>query len=208
MKRTVDVLGAALLLLLVLPTMIIVVVGSAIVLRTNPFFVQRRIGRGGECFSILKVRTLPREVPTYADKYQLAAFTVPRFCRLVRLLHLDELPQLFLVLRGRMSLVGPRPEMPTLHATLTPDFAALRTSIRPGCTGLWQVSERRNGLISESPEFDVFYVRHQSLRLDAWIAARTVRQMLPGLRTNPVRLADLPAWATGAATSRLRAAEA
>ena len=89
----------------------------------------------------MKMRTLPTSCPSYTDKHQLDHVHIPAFCRLLRRLHLDELPQLVLVLWGHMSLVGPRPEMRHLHEQIDPDFARVRTSTRPGCTGLWQISE-------------------------------------------------------------------
>ena len=91
--------------------------------------------------------------------------------------HLDELPQLWLVIAGKMTLVGPRPEMPTLSASFDREFVADRVSVKPGCTGLWQVSQGSRGLIGESPEWDRHYVEHATLRLDLWIMFRTVLMM-------------------------------
>ena len=111
--------------------MLVVALGCAIALRAQPVFVQDRIGRNGSTFRFVKLRTLSPDVPPYVDKHQLDQARIPRFCRLVRRLHLDELPQLLLVVRGRMSLVGPRPEMAHLHSLLPADLAAERTSVRP-----------------------------------------------------------------------------
>jgi lipopolysaccharide/colanic/teichoic acid biosynthesis glycosyltransferase len=111
----------------------------------------------------------------------------------MRSMHFDELPQLFLVLAGKMSLVGPRPEMTEFHERLDPEFAAARTSVLPGCTGLWQIGADANGLIGDAPEYDRFYLRHQGIRLDLWILAETARMML-GLG-GMVRLAEVPQWA-------------
>jgi len=193
LRRALEVLVAATLLVLTLPVLVLVLVGSAASLRANPIFVQERVGLGGRPFRFVKVRTLPVTAPAYADKHQLDLAAVPPFCRLVRNLHLDEIPQLLLVLVGRMSLVGPRPEMRCLHDTMDPDFALRRTSVRPGCTGIWQVSEASRGLIREAPEYDDFYLEHRTLRLDAWILYRTVRKMLGARR--PVDLDGVPAWA-------------
>jgi lipopolysaccharide/colanic/teichoic acid biosynthesis glycosyltransferase len=189
-KRAFDVVIALTLLLLTLPVLVIALVGSAISLRAWPLFTQQRVGAGGELFTFVKVRTLPPETPAYADKYQLRSVRQPWFTQLLRKLHLDELPQLLLVLTGRMSLVGPRPELPNLHAELDPAFAELRTSVRPGCTGPWQVSTERDGLIGESPAFDAYYVERRSFGLDLWVLGRTARQMV-GIG-NPIRLEELP----------------
>jgi lipopolysaccharide/colanic/teichoic acid biosynthesis glycosyltransferase len=112
---------------------------------------------------------------------------------LLRRLHLDELPQLWLVPSGRMSLVGPRPEMPGLHEMFGSDFAALRTSVRPGCSGLWQIGDGAAQLIWESPEFDEVYVANAGVRLDLWVLWRTVGTMC-GL-TSPCELREVPSWA-------------
>ncbi len=192
-RRAFDIVISAALLLLTLPIVLVAALGSAIALRTWPFFAQGRIGRNGERFLFLKIRTLRPEVPGYIDKHQLDQAQIPAFCRLLRRLHLDELPQLLLVLQGKMSLVGPRPEMGYLHRRMHPAFAAERTSVRPGCTGLWQISEACTDLISDSPEYDRFYLAHRTLRLDLWVLRRTALNMV-GIGSF-VTLGDVPAWA-------------
>ena len=192
-KRALDLVLASLLLLVTLPIMLVAAVGSAIALRTWPFFVQRRTGLDERSFRFLKIRTLPKSTPAYLLKDELCPEELPAFCRGLRRMHLDELPQLILVLAGKMSLVGPRPEMVDFHDRLDPDFAAARTSVLPGCTGLWQIGAGCTGLLGDSPEYDRFYLGHQSARLDLWILGRTVRMMLTG---GPlVHLSDVPEWA-------------
>lgn len=200
LQRSFDIIVGSLLLLLTLPIIVIAAIGSAIVLRAWPFFVQDRVGRGGRTFRFVKIRTLPRSTNSYADKYQLVDVAVPRFTRMLRDLHVDELPQLALVVSGRMSLVGPRPEMPALAAELAPDFAASRTVVRPGCTGLWQVSSHSRRLIGEAPEFDEFYVTNRGLRLDLWVMWRTLCMVGRGGRST-LTLANVPAWVGAAAES-------
>lgn len=192
-RRAVDILLSATLLVAVLPLLLVVVLVSAVSLRAWPFFTQDRVGQGGELFRFLKVRTLRPEVPGYVDKHQLDVDRIPAACRLMRRLHLDELPQLLLVLRGRMSLVGPRPELACLHDQLPPAFAELRTSVSPGCTGLWQISESCTDLIGAAPEYDRFYLEHRSWRLDLYVLVRTALQMLNIGRC--VTLEDVPQWA-------------
>jgi lipopolysaccharide/colanic/teichoic acid biosynthesis glycosyltransferase len=197
-KRVIDVVVGSLLAVLVLPLVAVLALGCALSLRTWPFFVQRRVGRDGRQFPLPKLRTLPRTTPRDADKYALAGMPVPRFCAFLRRVHLDELPQLFVVPIGWMSLVGPRPEMPGQLARYPSDFVAVRTSVRPGCTGLWQVSRAAGMLIFEAPEYDVAYVRHGGFRLDVWIIARTLRICATGSPT--LGLADVPRWAWPRAT--------
>ena len=190
MKRLMDIVVGGLLALLAIPTIVVCAVVLTITLRAFPFFVQRRVGRDGREFRLVKLRTLPAGTPPYVDKYRLAKVDIPPFARLLRRLHLDELPQLFLVPLGRMSLVGPRPEMPSLHRRLPASFASLRTSVRPGCTGLWQIGRHSDGLIGETPFYDEFYLSHRSAALDVWILAQTVRLMVG--RGRLFRLVDIP----------------
>jgi lipopolysaccharide/colanic/teichoic acid biosynthesis glycosyltransferase len=191
-RRIFDITVSLVLGLTVLPIVLLAAIGSAISLRAWPFFVQERVGRDGEAFRFVKVRTLPPHAPSYTDKHQLKHVDIPPFCAALRRLHLDELPQLWLVLRGHMSLVGPRPEMRYLHDQLPPAFAELRTSTRPGCTGLWQVSEACDDLIGTAPQYDEFYLANRSLRLDLWVLVRTAAVMTGLAQT--VRLADVPSW--------------
>jgi exopolysaccharide production protein ExoY len=191
-RRAFDVAVSGCLAVLTLPVVLIAALGSAAVLRAWPFFSQERIGKDGQPFRFLKVRTLPPVTPSYIDKHELANHHIPRFCRFLRALHLDELPQLYLVLAGHMSLVGPRPEMACLHDRMPASFATLRTSVRPGCTGFWQVSESCNELISAAPEYDSFYLAHRTLRFDLWVLGRTALKMT-GL-AGCVTLEKVPSW--------------
>lgn len=192
-RRVLDLVVGSVAVVLAVPVIVLVATGSAIALRAWPFFIQDRVGRNGELFRFVKVRTLPVAVPSYIDKHQLDTRQIPAFCRLLRRLHLDELPQLFLVLSGRMSLVGPRPEMAYLHEQMPRGFQRHRTSIRPGCTGLWQVSTSCADLIGVSPEYDRYYLAHRSVRLDTWVLVRTMGKMVGKRRS--VTFDDLPSWA-------------
>jgi lipopolysaccharide/colanic/teichoic acid biosynthesis glycosyltransferase len=203
-RRAFDVICATALVLLTLPVLVLAAIGTTISLRAWPFFTQTRIGRDGEEFRFVKLRTLPVHAPRYAGKYELGHLHLPWFSRTLRMLHLDELPQLLLVVIGRMSLVGPRPEMPYLHEQFRPEFAAARTSVRPGCTGLWQVSEFCDRMIYEHPELDEHYLANRSLRLDLWIIGRTLRLLLPVSDKRLVTLAQLPAWARARSTAPVR----
>jgi len=187
-----DLLVGGVLAMLAVPLIVAMAVAVGISLRTWPFFTQERIGRDGRMFRIAKIRTLPPQAPRYATHHDLGQ--IPHLCRALRRLHLDELPQLFLVVVGRLSLVGPRPEMPFLAKAMDPRLAALRTSVRPGCTGLWQVSPVSNRPIGHAPEYDGWYVENGNLRVDSWVLWRTALVM-SGLG-GPVRLSDVPRWAT------------
>ncbi len=191
MKRAIDVVVGTILAVLALPVVLLLALVTAVDLRAWPFFVQTRIGTGAAPFRLVKLRTLPVGTDPYADKRAIESIPLTWVSRTLRRTHLDELPQLFLVPLGLMSLVGPRPEMAFLSEQMHPSFAARRTEVRPGCTGLWQIGQGCGGLIGESPEYDLHYVQHQSLLLDLWIVWRSVSMVLgAGL----VRLEDVPAW--------------
>lgn len=195
-KRLFDLTVAVPAALVTLPLSIGLAGWSAVRFRAAPWFTQPRLGRGGQVFRFWKIRTLPRFAPEAADKYQLRSLDLPKFARVMRYRHLDEFPQLFLVMSGKMSLVGPRPEMPTLAQSFDDAFVDERLSVVPGCTGLWQVSTSARKLIGEAPEFDLHYVRHWTLRLDVWVLYRTALAIV--VRREIDSLDAIPRW-TGAA---------
>jgi lipopolysaccharide/colanic/teichoic acid biosynthesis glycosyltransferase len=190
-RRAFDLTAGTLGCLLAAPVILLLATISLIMFRAWPFFVQWRVGYQGRPFRFVKIRSLSRHAPASADKYALAKVDVSRWGRFLRRTHLDELPQLFLVITGRMSLVGPRPEMPELISRYDPSFVKERTSVRPGCTGLWQVSVDAGSLIAEAPQYDEYYVSHGSTSLDVWILWRTVVCFFGG-RT--IGLVDVPGF--------------
>jgi lipopolysaccharide/colanic/teichoic acid biosynthesis glycosyltransferase len=194
-RRWFEAALAAVLLVLCVPMLLCLAAGAAVSLRAWPFFTQVRVGLRGTPFRIVKLRTLPLSTAQCATKYELAMSELPWFCRTIRRLHLDELPQLWLVVTGKMSFVGPRPEMPHLYDSVYGDFARTRTAVRPGCTGLWQIGQHCGLMIYEHPEYDEFYLDHRSLRVDAWIVAKSFWLMLPFARRELIVLTDVPTWA-------------
>jgi lipopolysaccharide/colanic/teichoic acid biosynthesis glycosyltransferase len=198
LKRTIDVVAGGALAVVAIPMIALLAMVGLAVWRANPFFVQERIGLGGRPYRVWKLRSMPVEAPAYADKYAIGEVPIPPYGRLIRRLHLDELPQILHVVSGQMSLVGPRPEMAFLHEQMPSEFAEARVRVRPGVTGLWQVSPGVDGLIVETPEYDRAYLKLQTVRLDAWILWRTVGKVLGAPR---VTLEDLPVWAVAAGTA-------
>lgn len=178
-KRALDLSVSAVLTVLAFPAM--VVIGLAVRLDTPgpALFRQQRVGRHGRPFMVLKFRTMTVDSPGYGPKPERPNDArVTRVGRLLRRTSLDELPQLLNVLRGDMSLVGPRPEQPFLVA----GYAAWqreRLVVPPGMTGWWQVNGRKQPM-HEHVDEDLFYVRNQSLALDLRILARTVAAVLRG----------------------------
>jgi lipopolysaccharide/colanic/teichoic acid biosynthesis glycosyltransferase len=192
-QRVFDITLGTVLALVALPILAVLAVLCALTLRTSPLFIAARPGRRERQLRVVKLRTLPRTYPTAALKPELAGHRMPALCSWLRRHHLDELPQLFEVVSGRMSLVGPRPRQNHEVDALHPEFDHLRREVRQGCTGLWQISVAADGFLSDAADYDLFYLRQMSLKLDLWILARTVGRLL-GL-AKPVELSDIPNWA-------------
>lgn len=144
-------------------------------------FKQKRVGLRGKEFTFYKFRTMHVDSPRYAETPHSS--NDPRITRVGRWLRrssLDELPQLFNVLRGDMSMVGPRPEMPFI----VKDYTSLqreRLAVKPGITGVWQISAVRGDPIHANIEYDLFYIDNQSLLLDLVILAKTVFGVIRGI---------------------------
>ena len=167
-KRLGDVVLAALLLVLGLPALVLVAVLIVAENGRPVFFRQTRIGRGSVPFEILKFRTLrPGAHDPGNPRYR-----VTRLGRVLRRWGLDELPQLWNVLRGEMSLVGPRPTLPEQVAAYGA-FERRRLTVRPGLTGWAQIHGRNVLSWPERIRLDVWYVEHASFRLDTRILLRT-----------------------------------
>lgn len=192
-KRWLDVAVGVVLCLIAVPVILVGALITMAALRTtSPFFVQFRVGRDGRVLRFPKLRTMPRSIPAYALKTSLCFETLPKAMKFIRKMHIDELPQLLLVLTGALSLVGPRPKMPDLVEPVDEHYRRVRLSVPQGCTGLWQISVHKKDLPSDFPKYDYFYVEHQSLRFDLWILWRTFAH---GVGLTPlVTLEDVPGW--------------
>jgi exopolysaccharide production protein ExoY len=180
---------------MVTPIVLVFAIVLAVQLHGSPLFVHKRLGHGGRMLTVPKLRTLAPSTDPYADKLQGGVESVSPFAAWLRRTHLDELPQLYLVPLGRLSLVGPRPRMAAeVEQNRRADYDAARLELRQGCTGLWQVGAHQHRTVSCNPEYDLFYLAHASVRLDAWILWRTVAQSLTG---RGVGLDEVPQWALG-----------
>ena len=190
-KRAIDVVGSAAGLVALAPLLGGVSAAIAVTMGRPVLFRHVRPGLRGRPFTLLKFRTLRPARPGERMDPATDERRVTPLGRLLRATSLDELPQLWNVLRGDMSLVGPRPLLPEYLAVYTPEQAR-RHEVRPGLTGWAQVHGRRALPFSRRLELDVWYVDHWSLGLDAWILARTVavvargRGVIPGQRAADV----------------------
>ena len=151
----------------------------------NPFFAQWRVGRHGQLFRIFKLRTMKGEAAPYAPKPSEDDPSITRVGRFLRRTGLDELTQLINVLRGEMSLVGPRPEMP-FWVEKYDGLARRRLGVKPGITGLWQIMAPKDVPIHHRLEYDLYYIRKGSLRMDLWILWGTLKRIL-GIQPCPQR---------------------
>jgi lipopolysaccharide/colanic/teichoic acid biosynthesis glycosyltransferase len=178
MKRVLDVLVAAAALSVLSP--VLALVAMAIVLETGlpVLFRQVRIGLGGREFRMYKFRSMVRNAAAVGPYYTSAAD--PRITRVgafIRRTSLDELPQLFNVLAGDMSLVGPRPDVPAQRSLYTSEEWTQRCSVRPGITGLAQATLRSAATPEQRLALDLRYAREHSLWLDLRILAWTVARL-------------------------------
>jgi lipopolysaccharide/colanic/teichoic acid biosynthesis glycosyltransferase len=186
-KRSADVILSALGLILLSPVMVLIALAIVLDSSGPAFYNSQRLGLNGKEFTLYKFRTMYEESPPryLPDGSMLVEKNDARVTRVGRFLRLgfDELPQLWNVLIGQMSLIGPRPDLP--HALdLYQGDEALRLSVRPGLTGLAQVSGRTDIPWRERLAYDVQYVRNYSLGLDLRIALLTLVEFIPPLRQN------------------------
>jgi exopolysaccharide biosynthesis polyprenyl glycosylphosphotransferase len=190
-KRIFDLLFGFLALLFALPLMLICALLVYLEDGTPIIFRQTRVGRDGRLFEIYKFRTMIRNAEqlqahvTERDVHgKLLHKTkddprVTRVGRVLRRFSLDELPQLFNVLAGTMSLVGPRPEIPYLVETYEP-WQHKRFAVLPGMTGWWQVTGRSDKPMHLHTEDDLYYIQNYSIWLDLQIILRTVWVVISG----------------------------
>jgi exopolysaccharide biosynthesis polyprenyl glycosylphosphotransferase len=187
-KRTLDLLLGSALLVLTAPLIALAALMIKLEDRGPVFYRQVRVGRDGRTFRLMKLRTMVPDAAARAG--EIAALNerqgplfkvtndprVTRVGRFLRVSSIDELPQLINVLRGEMSLVGPRPALPSEVANFDPDLLE-RARVMPGITGLWQVEARDNPSFRAYRRLDLFYVDNWSVGLDLCIMGATARML-------------------------------
>lgn len=186
-KRLLDFVGAAVLLVLFAPVLLVTLAVLSVTTNGRPIFSQERVGHRGRRFRMFKFRTMVLDAtrvqhlvvneqtgPVFKNRRD------PRITRVGRWLRstsIDELPQLFNVLAGHMSLVGPRPPVPAEVARYQP-WQLRRLAIKPGLTCLWQVSGRCEIGFDDWVRMDIWYLNHQSLATDLLLLAKTPLSVL------------------------------
>lgn len=187
MKRLLDILCSFLLLVISIPLFFIIAILIKIDSKGPAFFLQKRCGKDGREFNMYKFRTMVKDAETLKKRLKnemdgpmFKLKNDPRITwlgRILRKLSLDELPQLLNVLKGEMSLVGPRP---LADEEMVGDdiWREIRLSVRPGMTGLWQIMGRDSGKFSDWITYDTEYVQKRSLFMDIKILFLTITTVL------------------------------
>lgn len=173
-KRLIDVVGSSILLVVSFPLWCLIIIAIKLDSAGPAFIAQTRIGYKGKPFTMFKFRTMHTNVPLYETAPRKNNDQrITRVGTLLRKTSLDELPQLINVLKGDMSLVGPRPEMPFIVNKYTL-WQRKRLEAKPGLTGLWQILGRKDLPLVENLHYDFYYINNQSLLFDFAILFKTV----------------------------------
>lgn len=180
-RRAFDVLVAGAALVLTAPVLAAAVVAIRLESKGHPIYRQRRVGKDGRPFDVLKLRTMVAGAESMGSGLAVTEgdARITRVGALLRRTSIDELPQLVNVLRGDMAIIGPRPTVPVQVDQYT-DRQRGRLAILPGLTGWAQVNGRTSLPWDERIELDLWYIEHRSLALDAEILLRTVAIVLGG----------------------------
>ncbi len=185
-KRWLDVLIASLLIVILVPVLLLVSLIIWLDEQGPVIYRQRRIGRYGQPFVMYKFRTMipdrrrtrqSHRGPERREAHKTASDPrVTRVGKFMRRTSIDELPQLFNVLRGEMSLVGPRPELPEIVSTYKP-WQDQRHLVSPGITGWWQTHGRSDQMMHTHTDLDIYYIHHISFTMDVRILLGTLRTL-------------------------------
>lgn len=174
-KTCLDFFFAFLLLIVLMPIFIIIVILLKLTTKSSVFYNQERVGKNGKFFTVYKFRTMTSDTPIIVGKERAKIRNkVTRVGRVLRDTSLDELPQLFNVLKGNMSLIGPRPVVVAEQNLLELRKVSGAIQLKPGLTGLAQVNGRKNLSDKQKANFDAEYARQISFFLDASILIRTI----------------------------------
>lgn len=189
-KRIFDFLAAFVGLLIISPLFVVLIICLFILNNGKPFFYQARTGKNGSIFTILKFKTMNDKTDDNGNLLP-ALDRVTKIGNLCRKLSLDELPQLINILKGDMSLIGPRPLLPQ-YLPLYTEKQFRRHEVLPGITGWAQVNGRNTISWEQKFEYDVYYVDYQSLTLDFKIILKTIDKVINRADINSSENLNMP----------------
>jgi lipopolysaccharide/colanic/teichoic acid biosynthesis glycosyltransferase len=192
LRRAFDIVVAGSALLVASPVLLAAIVAIKVESRGGAFYRQRRVGKDGRPFDVLKLRTMVTGAEHMGAGLAISEgdTRITRVGRLLRRTSLDEMPNLVNVLRGDMAIVGPRPTVPVQVDRYT-ERQRGRLAVKPGITGWAQVNGRTELPWDERIELDLWYIEHRSWRLDLRILALTVRMVFGG---HGLYRGETPAW--------------
>lgn len=179
-KRFLEVIFSIIIIILLSPIWLLLVILIRINSKGKAIFMHKRVGKDGREFNLYKFRTMYEGVKD--QEFAPTSPNDPRITKMGRFLRktsLDEVPQFWNIIKGDMSLVGPRPEMPFIVKDYS-DLERTRLLLRPGLTGLWQIKGRKDLPLHENIEFDLYYIINQSFLLDLIILIKTIMVVLKG----------------------------
>jgi lipopolysaccharide/colanic/teichoic acid biosynthesis glycosyltransferase len=191
-RRAFDVVVAGTALVIAAPFLLVAVIAIRLESKGSPIYRQRRVGKDGAPFDVLKLRTMVTGAEHMGAGLAVSEgdTRITRVGRVLRRTSLDELPNLVNVLRGDMAIVGPRPTVPVQVDRYT-ERQRGRLAVKPGITGWAQVNGRTELHWDERIELDLWYIEHRSWRLDLQILSRTIRMVLGG---EGLYRGETPAW--------------
>ena len=189
-KRIFDSLSAFLGLIIIFPLFVVIIITLIIINNGKPFFYQSRTGKNGKLFTIIKLKTMTDRTDQNG-KLLPALERVTKVGNLCRKFSLDELPQLINIIKGDMSLIGPRPLLPE-YLPLYNERQYRRHEVLPGITGWAQVNGRNTISWEQKFEYDVYYVDHQSFSLDFKIILKTIDKVITRADINSSENLDMP----------------
>lgn len=182
-KRIIGLLISIPSLLLIIPICLIACIFIVIESSGNPIYIQERIGLNGQSFSIYKLRSMYQDAEKNGHKWASKNDTrITKVGRFIRKTRIDELPQIINVIKGEMSIIGPRPERPEFINEFLKDIPNFneRLAVRPGITGWAQVNGGYELTPKDKLVYDLFYITHESIKLDFLILLKTIKVMVTG----------------------------
>lgn len=182
-KRIIGLLISIPSLLLIIPICLIACIFIVIESSGNPIYIQERIGLNGQSFSIYKLRSMYQDAEKNGHKWASKNDTrITKVGRFIRKTRIDELPQIINVIKGEMSIIGPRPERPEFINEFLKDIPNFneRLAVRPGITGWAQVNGGYELTPKDKLVYDLFYINHESIKLDFLILLKTIKVMFTG----------------------------